>query len=526
MTNPSPDGNDVAASASDSSIPGVWQLARRDPSRIAIIEADGETITVQELVGRINRLSNAFRDRGYAPGGTVAGLLHNSATYFEVTLATFQTGMRFVPINTRSSAQEVRYICSDSGADILIADDDLAAGLGGLPDLPRDRIVLGNPVRDWISYCDLTQGQRDTEPDDRTAGSIMAYTSGTTGRPKGVDRTFSGLAPEMALTASYGFMRRFGFHADGGTHLVCSPLYHAAPSGFSTTALHVGQTLILHRHFDAKTTLAAITEHHVTNTHMVPTHFHRLLALDNSERRRADTASLEFVVHAAAPCPVETKRAMMDWWGPILWEYLGATEGLVSVISPQEWLAHPGSVGKPDGVLLLDDDGNETAPGGEGTIYFAVGPEQFSYHNDAEKTAAARHGDYITVGDVGRLDTDGYLYVLDRRTDLILSGGVNIYPSEIEAVLIQDPAVTDVAVIGVPHDDWGQAVVAVVEIASGFVADEAMRRRLLEACSVLASYKRPRYMAFTTSLPRSETGKINRRILRSSYGYLSLWQTR
>jgi long-chain acyl-CoA synthetase len=213
---------------------------------------------------------------------------------------------------------------------------------------------------------------------------------------------------------------------------------------------------------------------------------------------------------------------MMEWWGPILWEYLGATEGLVSTISPEEWLAHPGSVGRPDDVRLLDDGGNEAAPGGEGTIYFAVGPGQFSYHNDSEKTAAARHGDYITVGDVGRMDTDGYLYVLDRRTDLILSGGVNIYPSEIEAVLIQDPAVADVAVIGVPHDDWGQAVVAVVETAPGFIGDDDMRRRLRDVCSVMASYKRPRYVAFTTSLPRSETGKIHRRALRSIYNSVSL----
>ncbi len=240
MTDPSAHDNNVAATASGSSIPGVWQLARREPNRIAIIDPDGEIITVRELVGRINRLSNALRDRGYVPGSTVAGLLHNSVTYFEVTLATFQNGMRFVPINTHSSAQEVRYICSDSGADVLIADDDLAAALEGVPDLPRDRIVSGNPVREWISYSDLIQGQREEEPDGRTAGSVMAYTSGTTGRPKGVNRPLSGLVPEAALSASYGFMRRFGFSADGGTHLVCSPLYHAAPSGFSTTALHLG----------------------------------------------------------------------------------------------------------------------------------------------------------------------------------------------------------------------------------------------------------------------------------------------
>jgi long-chain acyl-CoA synthetase len=342
----------------------------------------------------------------------------------------------------------------------------------------------------------------------------MGYTSGTTGRPKGVDRPLSGLEPEEALSRSYGFTQKFGFSTEGGTHLVCSPLYHAAPSGFSTTALHVGHTLVLHRRFDAHRTLADIAMHRVTNTHMVPIHFQRLLALDDSVRQRADTTSLKFVVHAAAPCPIQTKRAMMDWWGPILWEYLGATEGLVSAISPQEWLAHPGSVGKPDVVQLLDGEGNIAGPGEEGTIYFPVGPGEFSYHKDPDKTAAARRGEYLTVGDVGRLDADGYLYVLDRRTDLILSGGVNIYPSEIEAVLIQDPAVADVAVIGRPHDEWGQVVVAVVQRTSGFAGTEAIRHRLADACSVMASYKRPRQFAFTDALPRTETGKIRRRDLR------------
>jgi long-chain acyl-CoA synthetase len=251
---------------------------------------------------------------------------------------------------------------------------------------------------------------------------------------------------------------------------------------------------------------------------MVPTHFHRLLALDSAERLSADTTSLKFVVHAGAPCPPDTKRRMMDWWGPILWEYLGSTEGAVSVISPQEWMNHPGSVGRPAEVVLLDDNGDSVGSGAEGTIYFPIGPDGFSYHNDPEKTAAARRGGYITAGDVGRLDEDGYLYVLDRRTDLILSGGVNIYPAEVEAVLIQDPAVSDVAVIGVPHPEWGQSVVAVVEPTAGVPGDDELRDRLNGACSVLAQYKRPRSFVFTGALPRTEAGKVLRRVLRSTYG--------
>ncbi|EWM10621.1 LOW QUALITY PROTEIN: long-chain fatty-acid-CoA ligase, partial [Kutzneria sp. 744] len=339
------------------------------------------------------------------------------------------------------------------------------------------------------------------------------------GRPKGVQRRLTGRPPGVIAQAMADSVAPFGFQPDDGVHLVVAPLYHAAPSYFSLSALHLGHTIVWRRKFDAEATLRAIEQHRVTDSHFVPIHFVRLLRLPAEVRGRYDLSSLRTLIHAGAPCPVEVKQHMMDWLGPIVWEYLGATEGLVSMIDPQGWLRRPGTVGRPlPGltVKLLDDDGREVTPGEAGTIYYDAPGDPFEYHNDPAKTRANRIGDLHTVGDLGRFDSDGYLYLLDRRTDLILTGGVNVYPAEVEQHLLTQPAVADAAVIGVPDAEWGQSVIAIVQPASAPSPDLA--RQLLDHCAAgLASFKRPRRIEFRTDFPRTATGKLLRRQLREEF---------
>ena len=349
----------------------------------------------------------------------------------------------------------------------------------------------------------------------------MAYTSGTTGSPKGVRSVLPDLDPDTVAAGMATFPSWYGISARTGVHLVTSPLYHSAPGGHALAFLHAGHALLIHRKFDAEQVLRDIERHRVTSTHMVPTHFHRLLRLPEHVRNRYDLSSLEAVVHAGAPCPVQTKQQMMDWLGPVVWEYLGSTEGLVSRVSPEEWLKTPGTVGRPLAGLTVKilDDGHEVPHGTPGTIYFGV-PGQaptFEYHHDPQKTAAGRSGDLVTAGDYGYLDEDGYLFLLDRRTDLILSGGVNIYPAEVEQQLLSHPAVDDVAVIGVPDDEWGQQVVAVVLPGKDVEPGPELAQELIAHCAEgLARFKLPRRIEFVTEFPRTEAGKVQRRLLRES----------
>jgi long-chain acyl-CoA synthetase len=384
--------------------------------------------------------------------------------------------------------------------------------------LPAARYTIGAPVPGWRNFDELGSTEVAWAPLQRFAGAIMGYTSGTTGRPKGVQRALADISPEEALSLSFPFMRKFGFQVGLGPHLVCSPLYHAAPAGFATTCLHLGHTVVLHERFTAEGVLADVGRFQIASTHMVPTHFHRLLRLPQPVRDEADVSSLKVVLHAGAPCSVATKRQMIDWFGPIVWEYLGSTEGPVSVIAPEEWLAHPGSVGRPASILLLGDDGEPVGIGEAGTIYFPAGPMAFSYHNNPEMTEAARRGDFVTVGDIGELDDQGYLYLLDRRSDLIISGGVNIYPAEIEATFQRHPAVADVAVIGIPNEEWGQSILAVIQPVDGESSTDALRDTLMEfAYGELSSHKRPRRIEFERQLPRTEVGKLLRREVRKAF---------
>jgi long-chain acyl-CoA synthetase len=505
---------------------GFYRTAAAHPVRTAFIGHDGKTLTFGELLHNVNKLSNALRSLGLSQGDAVAMMVRNDAAYFELVLATGQIGLYLVPVNTHLAAAEVAFIVRDSGAKVVFAHAELAKGLAeGLSgvhgDLPPLRFSVGGSVPGWSAYEELDASP--AEPEDRVAGTLMGYTSGTTGRPKGVRSRLSGISPEQAAGFHSSFMRGLGFALGEGVHLVCSPLYHAAPGGFAMGALHLGHTIVCHAKFDPEAVLRDIERFRVTTSHMVPTHFHRLLRLPEEVRERHDLSSLKVLVHAGAPCPVAVKQRMIDWLGPIVWEYLGATEGVMSLVSPQEWLAKPGTVGRPvPGVTvrLLDENGAEVPPGEAGTIYFGTGQIRFEYHNDPDKTRAGRVGDLVTVGDIGRFDEDGYLFLLDRRDDLILSGGVNVYPAEVEHHLITHPAVADVAVIGVPDPEWGQSVLAVVQPTPDAVPGEALARELEAYCADgLASYKRPRRIEFRADFPRTATGKLQRRVLRTDYSH-------
>jgi long-chain acyl-CoA synthetase len=502
--------------AQPSTAPGVWQVAARDPGRTALIVPGSAPVTFGALAGAANRLSNALRGLGVGTGDAVASLQHNGPEHYEVNLAAVQIGGYFVPVNVHLTAAEIGYIVRDSGAKALIASSDLARSLDSVADrLPQRRYAVGDPVPGWESYASLKAAAPDTPPSGRVSGWLMGYTSGTTGQPKGVRRPILDVEPELFIAGAAELLAGFGILPGRGVHLACSPLYHAAPGHFSLQCLHLGHTIVIHRKFDAEAVLADIERYRVTSSQMVPTHVHRLLRLPADISTKYDLSSLEVLLVAGAPFPPDEKRAAIAWLGPVVWEYLAATEGIVCRVSPREALEHPGTVGRPEAVQILAEDGAAVPTGAAGIIWFPS-RAPFAYHNDPAKTAGAVRPDgWATVGDIGRLDGDGYLYLLDRRVDLIISGGVNIYPAEIEQRLITHPAVADVAVVGVAHPDWGQQPVAVVQLEDGWAADELLATELDAHCRAnLASLKCPGRYEFRGSLPRMHSGKLLRRVLR------------
>ena len=365
-----------------------------------------------------------------------------------------------------------------------------------------------------------------TEPDTRSPGSLFVYTSGTTGRPKGIRRPPMTGDPAQVANDAAVFGRAFDFVPFGGPHLVSTAMYHGGSHSYYIGALNVGHPLVIMARFDAEEALRLIERHRVYSAYMVPTQFHRLLRLPESTRRRYDVSSLHSVVHSAAPCPLELKRQMMEWWGPVIWETYGGMEGPATIAKPHRWLEKPGTVGRAirgTRVRILDDEGLELGPGEIGAIYYGSDAPSFEYVGDEETTRAAYRGELFTIGDLGYLDDDGYLFVRDRAKDMIITGGVNVYPQEIEAVLVEHPAVADVAVIGIPDDEWGESIVAVVECALGTSPGDALADELLGLCrDRLASYKCPRRVEFRDTLPRSDAGKLYKRQLRDEYAALEL----
>jgi long-chain acyl-CoA synthetase len=507
-------------------IPGFWDYAPQDRSRTAIEHRDG-SVTFGALSEKVNQCGNALLER-CGTNTTVAILARNQLDYLVLVLACQQSGHQFTPINSHFSAPEVAYVLRDSGSVALFAGAemlDCARAAADLSGFDHGRVVRFGPDRGWLSFDEWMAPYPTTTPTFRAAGRPMLYTSGTSGRPKGV-RLLSALqSPEDALARFTSLLSMFGIdptaHVGAGVHLVTSPLYHTAPLNFALTALHMGHAVVVMDRFDAADSLHLIGRHAVTWTHMVPTMMKRWLDLAPERRADIDVRSLQWVIHGAAPCPPTVKRAMLDWLGPVLYEYYASTEVGGTAIGPDDWLEHPGSVGRPwpgAAIQILDDSGHALASNTVGHVYMREA-RPFEYHNDPDKTSEAHREDWVTVGDLGFLDDDGYLYIADRRTDLILSGGANVYPAEIEAVLLAHPDVADAGVIGVPHPDLHQVPHAVVEPRRG--ADEArLTDRLLLHCEEnLQPASRPHSIEFG-EVPRSAAGKVLRRELKEA------WRTR
>jgi long-chain acyl-CoA synthetase len=489
-----------------------------------VMAGSGETVTYGELDARSNQGAHLFRNLGLATGDAIALFMDNSPRYYEVLWAAQRSGLRFTCISSKLTAGEVAYIVADSGAKVLVTSAgvaDIASELAGkLTGIAL--YMVDGAIPPYESLEDARAAMPTTPIADECAGQAMLYSSGTTGRPKGVKR--AGVAAGGPIDQPNGLAMMgqalYGWNFDT-IYLSPAPLYHAAPLGWSMAVHAVGGTVILMEKFDPETALALIEKHRVTTAQWVPTHFVRMLKLPEETRARYDHASLKAVFHAAAPCPAPIKQAMIDWWGPIVHEYYAGTEGNgFCVINSEEWLAKRGSVGRAimGEVKVCDEAGDPLPPRAEGTVYFAGGGE-FEYHNDPAKTAESRnkHG-WTTLGDVGWLDEDGYLFLTDRKSFMIISGGVNIYPQEIENLLITHPKVADVAVVGAPHEVMGEEVVAVVQPADWAEAGEALAAEISAfARANLSHVKAPRRIEFMAELPRHPTGKLYKRLIRDAY---------
>lgn len=502
---------------------GFWAQATADPDRTVLIAPDGENWTAGRLHADANRMVHALRAAGLEEGDAFAVVLPNGVEFLTAYLAASQAGFYLVPVNHHLVGPEIAWIVSDSGAKVLIAHERFTAAATAAADeakLPASHRYGVGRVEGFRPYADLLENRPASPPEGRTLGWVMNYTSGTTGRPRGIRRPLPGKLPEETYLG--GFLGIFGIKPfDGNVHLVCSPLYHTAVLQFAGAALHIGHPLVLMDKWSPEEMLRAMDTHRCTHTHMVPTQFHRLLALPDEVKRGYDVTAMRHAIHGAAPCPDHVKRAMIDWWGQCVEEYYAASEGGGAFATAEDWLRKPGTVGRAwpiSELAVFDDDGNRLAPGELGTVYMKMSTGGFSYHKDEGKTRKNRIGDFFTVGDLGILDEDGYLFLRDRKIDMIISGGVNIYPAEIESALLTHPAVADAAVFGIPHADWGEEVRAVVEAAEGHEASDALAAEILGHCDgQLAGYKRPKTLGFITTMPRDPNGKLYKRRLREPY---------
>jgi acyl-CoA synthetase (AMP-forming)/AMP-acid ligase II len=501
--------------------------AAETPDKPAIIMATtGETVTFAEYERECNRFAHLLRAAGLQRGDHISILMENSPRMLEVEGGAERAGLYYTLVNGYLASDEVAYIVTNSRSRVLVSSvakrDVAERAATDCPQLERLLMVdLDHPAGRWEAYGDAVAGFATEPIPDETMGAAMLYSSGTTGRPKGIMRPLPDEPPGAPQAFTDGLKLAWGFR-EGMIYLNPAPLYHSAPHGSVATALRLGATNVVMEHFDAAQWLDLVGRYRVTHCQMVPTMFTRLLRLPEETRARADLSSLETIIHAAAPCPVPVKQAMIEWFGPIIIEYYSATEGMgMTLCNSEEWLAHPGTVGRAvrGDMLILDDDGRECPTGVDGTIWFR-GATNFEYFDDPVKTAESRtaDGETSTVGDVGHVDEDGYLYLTDRKTYMIISGGVNIYPQETENLLATHPAVLDAAVIGVPNDDLGEEVKAVVQPVDPARAGPDLEGELIRFCREhLAHFKCPRSVDFVDELPRLPTGKLYKRLLRDRY---------
>jgi len=484
-----------------------------------IVEPSGRRVTFGELDSRSMRVARHLRDGGASIGSTIAILMENRAEFLETAWAAQRAGLRYVGVNSHLTAPEVAHILADCEPMAVVTSAALAPiAVAALPVSAHLLVMVDRPREgfdDWADYESMLAQTDDAPLPDQCEGDFMLYSSGTSGRPKGIERPL-GLGPLGSYPDVPGkwLAGRLGM-VPGDVYLCPAPLYHAAPLAWSMGTHRQGSTVVVMESFDAQQALSLIERHGVTHSQWVATMFVRMLKLDESVRRAHDLSTLRAAVHAAAPCPVEVKRAMIDWWGPILYEFYSNTEGVgATFITSDEWMAHPGSVGRPalGRPLIADDDGAPQPPGEVGTIWFADIPE-FAYHGAAVDAPARRdHPDgYFSVGDLGYLDDDGYLYLVDRRSDLIIAGGVNIYPREIEDALIMAPGVLDVAVVGAAHESLGRVPVALIVPSDPDGDADALVGELAQYCRErLAGFKQPRRIDVVDSLPRTPTGKLRK----------------
>ncbi len=499
-----------------------YRHAQATPDKPAVIVAEtGEAISYRQLDDRSNQAARLYRAQGLKPGDKIALLLENTPDYFALVWGAQRSGLYFVCISSKLTASEVDYILADSGAKLLIAGASLAGVAAALTG-DIQRFSHGGAIAGFKAVEAALDAQPAVRIADEIAGNAMLYSSGTTGRPKGVIRPPS---PDPAIdhVVPLAMIANLVFGLGPDTiYLSTAPLYHAAPLGWTMTMQILGGTVVLMNHFEPETALANIERYRCNAGQFVPTHFVRMLKLPEEVRTRYDLSSMKTAIHAAAPCPVPVKRAMINWWGEVIDEYYAGTEGNgFTAIKAAEWLKRPGSVGHVVGeskLHICDEDGTELPPRQEGMVFFEA-ERQFEYHNAPDKTADSRnkHG-WSTLGDVGWVDEDGYLYLTDRKSFMIISGGVNIYPQEIENHLVTHPSVADVAVVGAPHDEMGEQVVAVIQPVAGVEPGDALADELMAFCrQSLSGVKTPRRFDFVEELPRHATGKLYKRLIRDRY---------
>jgi len=502
--------------------PGV--IAERAPDRPAYIMAgSGRSVSYRELDEGSIRGSQLFRGLGLRTGDHVALLMENHPDFFVVCWAAQRSGLYYTAISHRLKPDEVAYIVNDCGAKVVVTTTaQLATAEAIRSRCPgvRSWLVTDRAAPGFELWSEALEAQPLTRIADEREGADMLYSSGTTGQPKGIKVALSD-APFGTLPAVYGLVKNLYMREGEMRYLSTAPLYHAAPLRYNMVFQREGSTSVIMEHFDAEEALRLIEAHRITHSQWVPTMFVRMLKLPEAVRARYDASSMQVAIHAAAPCPVAVKKQMIEWWGPKIFEYYAGTEGNgFCAITPEEWLAKPGSVGRAflGEIHILGEDGEELPPGQAGDVYFANGID-FQYHNDAEKSRAVRNeAGWSTLGDVGYVDEDGYLFLTDRKAYTIITGGVNVYPQEVEDLLVLHSSVADAAVFGIPNEDFGEEVKAAVQLAPGLAPSEGLEAELIAYCREhLSTIKCPRSIDFETELPRHPTGKLYKRLLRDRY---------
>ena len=504
---------------------GFWKIAEENRDRLAIADPDYNEISFGELYDLVNQISHGLRSMGLSAGDHISTTLPNCIEQVALCLAAYQSGYYVTTINWHLVGPEIAYILENAESKAYITHERFAVESKRALDesgLPGSRAFSIGAVKGFRSFSELVDGQPKTRPENLSSGSIMFYTSGTTGRPKGVRRALDPRHPDEVAAGSGMLFLLFGVMPhDNHVEITQAPTYHTAVNNWTTTALHWGHPVVLMDRWTPEAALERIEKYKVTYSHMVPTMFNRMLKLPEEVRNRYDVSSLRAMIHAAAPCPVETKWKMFEWWGDVIWEYYAATEGGGTIARPDEWKKNPGTVGRawPNSeVIVVDEDGNELPAGQSGTIYMKMAGNTFEYYKADEKTKEARLRDFFTVGDIGYFNSDGYLFLNDRANDMIIAGGVNIYPQEIEGVIQQHEKVQDIAVFGIPNKDMGEEIKAVIELIPGVKPSEEVKNDIIAFYQdKMAKQKWPHSIDFTDDMPRDPNGKLYKRKLRDPY---------